>query len=160
MSRGHALTDEGVPTVAVVRHQAVVEAPRDKVFAYVSNHENVPKFMFGLTKFEPTTELTSGVGATYDAAMEVGPKSLGSIVETVEWVDGEALTLQSVKGFSAGTKWRFTDVDGGTSVDVEFTYKLPGGLAGKALSAIIGPFAAQAIKQTEANIREGVAATV
>lgn len=137
-----------------IHHKSVVEAPREQVFAYVNGYENVPNYMFGITKFDPITELTSGKGATFAVSMAVGPKTLKSTVKTTDWVENELIELKAVEGFAANTTWRFADVEGGTEVDVEFDYTLPGGLAGRALGAIIGPFMAQAIRQTELNLRE------
>lgn len=141
-----------------IRHTAVVDdVPRDRVFDYINGYENVPKFMFGITKFDPITEATSGLGSRFKAALNVGPKTLTSTAETTAWVENELIELTAVEGFSVNTTWRFADHgDGGTSVDVHFAYNLPGGLAGRALKIIIEPFAAQAVKATEANLREQV----
>ncbi|WP_431815892.1 SRPBCC family protein [Gordonia jacobaea] len=136
-----------------VSHSAVIDVPRQRVFDYVNDYNNVPGYMFGITRFDPTTDHTSGLGATFNAEMSVGPKVFKSTVETKEWVDGELIALVSVDGFPANTTWRFADADGGTKVEVEFQYKLPGGLSGRALGAILEPFVGQAIKQTDNNLR-------
>ncbi|AZG45303.1 SRPBCC family protein [Gordonia insulae] len=142
--------------MATIRHQSVVDVPRDRVFAYVNDYQNVPNFMYGVTRFDPTSETTEGVGSTFAVAMNAGPKTLKSTVQTVEWVENEVIRLESIEGFSANTTWRFADADGGTEVAVEFGYTLPGGLAGRALGSILEPFMGQAIKQTEANLSQQV----
>lgn len=138
--------------MAKVSHKSIVEAPRDVVFAYVNGYENVPKFMFGITRFDPLTEHTVGLGTRFAAAMNVGPKTLKSTVETMEWIENELIRLEAVEGFEANTTWRFADGDGGTEVHVEFDYRLPGGLAGRALGTVLEPFMGQAIKHTDANL--------
>ena len=56
---------------------------------------------------------------------------------------------------AASSRWEFTpDADGASHLAVEFTYDLPGGLAGRALGKIVEPFAVQAVKNTEANLRK------
>lgn len=142
--------------MGVVRHQAIIDAPRNRVFEYVNDYRNVPDYMDGITSFEPTTDVTEGLGAVFEAELNLGPKVLESTVEVTEWVRDEIIALDSVAGFRADTHWRFADADGGTEMQVEFTYSLPGGLAGRALGALLGPFAAQAIKRTEANLIAGV----
>ncbi|MFT4126791.1 MAG: SRPBCC family protein [Gordonia sp. (in: high G+C Gram-positive bacteria)] len=138
-----------------VKHKAVVDAPREQVFAYVSTYQNVPEYMFGITKFEPVTAETRGVGATFATEMNVGPKTLKSTVKTIEYTENEYLELTSVEGFSSGSSWRFADAgEGQTEVDVRFSYALPGGLAGKVLKPILETFMGQAVKATEKNIRE------
>lgn len=135
-----------------VRHEGLIEGPRSAVFDYVNSYQNVPEYMFGVKKFAPRTEQTEGVGATFDAAIDIGPKTLKSTVKCVEWVENEVIRLEAVEGFGANTTWRFADEGDGTKLDVHFDYKLPGGLAGKALGALVGPFANQAIKHTENKI--------
>ncbi|GAB89487.1 hypothetical protein [Gordonia rhizosphera] len=60
------------------------------------------------------------------------------------------------KGVTAATIWRFADAEGGTEVDVEFEYRLPGGLAGRALGTLLEPFIGQAIRHTESKLAEQV----
>lgn len=144
--------------MSVVRHSSTIEVARDRVFAYINDYENVPEYMFGIHQFTPRTDLTSGKGSVFDVAIKAGPKTLKSTVETVEWVENELIVLRAIEGFQANTTWRFADLDGGgTKVDAEFEYILPGGLAGKALGAIMDPFAAQAIKHTDAKLRSALA---
>ncbi|MEE4024199.1 SRPBCC family protein [Gordonia sp. PKS22-38] len=142
--------------MATIRHRSAVAVSRDRVFAYVNDYRNVPKFFFGVSRFEPVTDATDGVGSRFTTTLKVGPKTLSSTVETVEWVENEVIRLESVEGFSANTTWRFTDKDGGTEVDVDFDYTLPGGIAGRALGGIIEPFAGQAVRQTDKNLTEQV----
>ncbi|WP_026918250.1 SRPBCC family protein [Gordonia shandongensis] len=141
-----------------VRHQARSSRPRAEVFAYVDDHTNVPDWMFGITSFvarDPSQ--TSGLGATYDAVMKIGPKSLSSTVQVTEWVENERIVLTSIAGFDVSTGWRFADGDDGQTVlDVNFDYTLPGGLAGRALAAIIEPVVGQAVRQTESALRANV----
>lgn len=141
-----------------VRHQAVINGSRDAVFAYVDDYRNVPEYMFGVGRFDPTTEVTHGKDSEFETAIKVGPKELTSTVRCTEWTDGELITLESVKGFGADTQWRFADGDepGTTVLDVRFGYTLPGGLTGKVLGGLIGPFADQAVKYTESKVRAAV----
>lgn len=141
-----------------VRHEAVIKAPREQVFAYVDDYRNVPEYMFGVGRFTPTTDVDHGLGSIFETAIKVGPKELTSTVECTEWVDGELIKLASVKGFGADTEWRFADGDepGTTVLSVLFGYTLPGGLAGKVLGGLIGPFAEQGVKYTEGKVRDAV----
>ncbi|GAA2388252.1 MULTISPECIES: SRPBCC family protein [Gordonia] len=140
-----------------VRQTVTTEASRDRVFAYVDDYRNVPSWMFGVTRFTPVTDHTSGLGATYEACMKIGPKNLTSTLRVTEWVENECVVLTSIAGFDVRTGWRFADgADGQTLVDVNFDYDLPGGLAGRALGAIIEPVVGQAVRQTEAALRAAV----
>ena len=45
--------------VGVVRHQAKIDRPRERVFDYIDGYQNVPEYLLGVTRFEPTTEKTN-----------------------------------------------------------------------------------------------------
>ncbi|MFM9376659.1 SRPBCC family protein [Gordonia sp. VNK21] len=144
-----------------VRHTATMKGSREAAFAYVNDYRNVPEYMFGVSSFTPTTERTSGLGSTFVTKIKVGPKTLESTVECTEYAENELLKMESVKGFGATSIWRFADGDepGTVAVDVEFDYVLPGGVAGRVLGGLMGPFVAQAIKHTDAVIRSRVEGT-
>ncbi|MGB3696642.1 MAG: SRPBCC family protein [Gordonia sp. (in: high G+C Gram-positive bacteria)] len=141
-----------------VTHEAVVNGPRDQVFAYVNDYANVPEYFFGVSRFTPTTDRTEGLGAVFETALKVGPKELKSTVECTGWVENELIQLESISGFGADSTWTFADGEqaGTTVLTVRFGYTLPGGLAGKVLGGLIGPFAEQAVRHTESRVREAV----
>lgn len=142
-----------------VRHTAVAVVPVDLAFAHIDDYRNVPDWMFGVSRFDPIGSLDQGLGATYDATMQLGPKALKSTVEVTEWEQDRLITLSSVSGFGNRSIWRFTPVDDRrTELSVDFGYELPGGLAGKAMGKLIEPFVVTAIRQTEANLRRQIEA--
>ncbi|WP_074850814.1 SRPBCC family protein [Gordonia westfalica] len=144
--------------MGVVRHQVVVDAPRARVFEYVDGYQNVPEYLMGVTGFEPRTSQTQGLGSIFEVTVDVGPKKLKSVVRCTEYIENELIELKAIEGFQADTTWRFAEAGSGTDLQVEFNYTLPGGIAGRVLGGIIGPFAAQAIRHTEATIAKKVVA--
>ncbi|MDH6280101.1 SRPBCC family protein [Prescottella agglutinans] len=140
-----------------VRHQAVAIVPVDLAFAHIDDYRNVPDWMFGITRFDPIGNLDQGLGAQYDAAMQIGLKTMKSTVEITEWEQDRIITLSSVAGFGNRSSWMFAPVgDDRTELSVDFGYELPGGLAGRALGKLIEPFVVTAIRQTEANLRKQI----
>ncbi|MCK0438011.1 SRPBCC family protein [Gordonia alkaliphila] len=141
-----------------VRHEIVIDGPREKVFAYIDDYRNVPEFMFGVGRFSPLTEQTSGLGSTFETAIKVGPKELTAQVKCVEWTANEIIRMESIAGFGADTCWSFADGDepGTTLLLAEFGYTLPGGLAGKVLGGLMGPFVDQAVKHTETKVKAAI----
>ena len=142
--------------MAMVNHSTVVKAPREKVFAYLNDYKNVPDYFFGISKFSPKTDQTEGVGAVFDSAIKVGPKELKSENKCTEWVENEKIRLETISGMSSKTEFRFADGDAPDTTNLEFDmeYSLPGGLAGKVLGGLMGPFIDQAIKHTDNVVRE------
>lgn len=137
-----------------VLHSGVAAVSIDAAFAYIDNYETVPDWMFGVSEFTPTGEFTQGLGATFDTCMHVGPTRLRSRVEITEWIENEKITVASLDGVSNSSTWMFRAIDDDhTELSVDFAYKLPGGIAGKALERIVEPFAESAVKNTENTLR-------
>lgn len=140
-----------------IRHAGVARVPIDVAFAYLDNYENVPKWMFGISQFTPTSEFTQGLGATFDTVMQIGPKTLRSRVEITEWVENDVITISSLDGIANSSTWRFTAKDEEhTELNVDFAYSLPGGLAGRALGHLIEPIIDTAITGTENKLRRNL----
>ncbi|MGH3433508.1 MAG: SRPBCC family protein [Thermocrispum sp.] len=140
-----------------IHHTSTANAPVSLMFEYMDDYRMVPKWMFGLSRMEPLSEQTSGVGAVYDGSMKLGPKTLHSTVEVTRWERDEAIAMSSVKGFVNRSTWVFEAVDDEhTRLRVDFVYELPCGLAGRALGKVIEPFVAVAIRHTESQLREQV----
>ncbi len=142
----------------MVRHQVVVDAPRERVFDYVDGYQNVPEYLIGVTHFDPTTDQTRGLGSVFDVRVDLGPKKIKAVVECTRYVENELIELRAIDGFEADTTWRFADDGNGTDLQLEINYTLPGGIAGRVLGGIIGPFAAQAVRHIEATIAKKVVA--
>ncbi|MFE3293653.1 SRPBCC family protein [Rhodococcus sp. NPDC059234] len=142
-----------------IHRVAVARVPVEAGFAFVDDYRNVPSWMFGVTRFEPLGEQTRGLGARFDAVMQIGPKALGSRVEITAWEQDSLIRLESIDGISNSSTWRFAPTaDGATELTVDFEYSLPGGLLGKALAKIVEPVVGTAIKHTEATLRARVEA--
>lgn len=140
-----------------IHHSAVAAVPIDVAFTYLDDYETVPDWMFGVSEFTPTGEFVQGLGSTFDATMHVGPKKVSSRVEVTEWIENEVITIAALDGVANSSTWRFTAVDDShTELAVDFAYKLPGGLAGKALGHLVGPFVESAIKNTESTLRRNL----
>lgn len=140
-----------------IHHSSTANAPVSLMFDYMDDYRTVPRWMFGLSRMEPVGEQTSGVGAVFDGAMKLGPKTLHSTVEVTRWERDKVIGMKSVKGFVNWSTWQFDPVDDErTRLTVDFTYELPGGPAGRLLGKIIEPFVSIAIKHTESQLREQV----
>jgi uncharacterized membrane protein len=139
--------------MGTARHRSEVSASRHRAFTYVNDYEHVPDWMFGVKKFEPVSEVTYGLGSRFNVVMSVGPKALSATVEVTEFVEDEVVRLETIKGLTATTEWRFEDTGKGTAVSVEVTYQLPGGIAGRALGAVIEPAVGQVIRHTDSALK-------
>ena len=62
-----------------------IDAPAEVVFGYVDDHRNTTKYMQGLVKWKPTTNVTHGKRAQFEVGMKAGPTTLTSVVDITTW---------------------------------------------------------------------------
>jgi uncharacterized membrane protein len=140
-----------------IHHVANCQAPVDVAFAYVDDYRNATKWMFGLAKFEPTTDVVRGVGAVFDGTFQVKPISLHSTIAGIGWEENALIAFRSIKGFKNESTWRFSAIgDAQTEVTVDFSYDLPGGFAGKALGRALEPVVAMSVRHSDAALRKQI----
>lgn len=142
-----------------IHHEGLAEAPVNVLFDYVDDYRNTTKWLFGLSRFEPSTDVIQGLGSEFDGTFAVKPIKLHSSVRIVEWEKDKVIALQSYKGFKISSTWHFS-ATGPTSskVVVDFTYELPGGLAGKAMGKAMEPIVALSIRHSDDSLRKHVKA--
>ncbi|AWS48393.1 cyclase [Streptosporangium sp. 'caverna'] len=130
-------------------HAAItINRPREEVYRYWRDVENLPRFMTHLESVE-----TTGDGRSHW-------KAKGPLKRTVEWEaeivednPGELISWRSLKGALVGNRGfvHFSDAPGGrgTEVRVKLIYDLPGGkvgTAGMALARLLGEHPEQQVR--------------
>ncbi|RDI68150.1 SRPBCC family protein [Nocardia pseudobrasiliensis] len=141
-----------------IQIEEVCAAPVDYAFRYVADYRNTIHYLYGLSKFEPVTELDQGVGAVFDGSLGLGPVTLSCRMRAVDWDEPTLIRSKSVRGLDTEFTYRFAAVDAersrvGLSIDLNFL-----GLAGRAMAKAVGPFIDSARKQTGTRLAEQVAA--
>ncbi|WP_039794195.1 SRPBCC family protein [Nocardia araoensis] len=128
-------------------------ASAESAFAYVNDYRNLARFLYGIQSFTPVGEQTEGVGATFDGHMKLGPASLKSRIRVVRWEKNFAIGVESIKGFDVESTFLFhAKGDRLCTVDAIVDYRIPGGLAGRALGKTIEPFVKIAVQHTAHNL--------
>ncbi|MBF6220948.1 SRPBCC family protein [Nocardia gipuzkoensis] len=144
-------------TVVKIVEDCVASA--ESAFAFVNDYQNLPRFLHGVESFTPVGEQTEGVGATFDGHMKLGPVSLKSRIEVVRWEENYAIGVKSIKGFEIESTFLFHDKgDRLCTVDAIVDFRVPGGLAGRALGKTIEPFVKIAVQHTTHNLVTQIAA--
>ena len=142
-----------------IHHEGSCEAPLDIAFGYLDDYRTATSWMFGLVKFEPTTDKIRGVGAVFDGVFQVKPVKLGSTVEVTEWERDALIAFTSTKGFKNWSTWRFSaDGPTRTKINVVFSYELPGGLPGRVLGKALEPVVAISVRHSDEALRKHIEA--
>ena len=135
-------------TTRIVR-TATCAAPVEVAFAYVADHANIPRWVHGVERFDAVGDRVVGVGAVFDVTAHYGLR-LHTRIRAVEWVEDRLIAMESVTGIAVTTRFGFEPSRaGGTTVTAEVDYVLPGGLAGRAMAAVMTPVVRQAVDHAQ-----------
>ncbi|QIS17017.1 SRPBCC family protein [Nocardia terpenica] len=141
-----------------VKIVAECAASAETAFAYVDDYRNLPKFITEVHEFTPCTDRTSGLGATFDGAIKLGPVPLHSRIEIVRWERDAAIGVKSIQGFEIESTFVFhAEGEHACVVDAIVDYRVPGGIAGKVLGKTIEPFVKIAVKHATHNLTTQIA---
>ena len=142
-----------------IHHEGFCAAPLDVAFAYLDDYKNATTWMFGLSGFEPVGEQVQGLGAVFEGTFQVKPVKLHSTIEVTEWKQNDRIAFHSIKGFRNWSTWSFAaDGPERTKITVDFSYELPGGLAGKAMGRVLEPIVGMSVRHSDEALRRGIEA--
>ncbi|QIS11940.1 SRPBCC family protein [Nocardia arthritidis] len=140
-----------------VSYTAEGAAPAEFAFEYVADYRNLPRWVFGVKHYTPVGEQSRGVGAVFDSALNLGPMTLHLRGEVIEWEDNAVITLRAVKGVEGTARWTFEPIDAGHSrIGVVLDYRVPGGIAGRALDRVIQAIVGPTVKHAEKHLRHQI----
>ena len=144
----------GVPKISASTR---VEAPAGEVFDYAADYRHATLLVPGLTRFEPIGETTSGLGAAFDAAIQIGPKRYETKLAVNVFEPVHAIGWS---GLPEGPSllWTFTPDDDITAVEFELGFDLPGGMAGTLLGFTIEPIVRSTARDTATALKRQVEA--
>lgn len=93
----------------------------------------------------------------FDGLFKTGPVKIGSTIKVIEWQQDSVIEFESIKGFHTWSTWNFqTEDDEHTRITVDFSYALPGGIAGKVLGKALEPIVNPAIKHSDHELRKHI----
>jgi uncharacterized membrane protein len=149
---------ESTPLPNRIDIEETCRAPLRRTFDYVADYRSIPDWMFGVRRFVPVTQQDRGLGSEYDVELSLG-MPLKLRIRTVEFEEGRAIGMDSVKGFKARSRWYFEPVGPDqTKVTATVSYDLPFGPAGKLMAKVIEPFVRQAVTHISTHLRRNLEA--
>jgi uncharacterized membrane protein len=104
-----------------------IGAPRDLVWAYVSDPGRYLHFMQGITRWEVQGDQRIGLGSRYRMLMRVRSAEIGGLIEVVEYTEPSDLAWVSVLGIDQRGRWRLREVnENRTRVEFRLAYGVAG----------------------------------
>ena len=117
-----------------LKESVVVSASPQEIWDYLDDPANWLHFMSGVTRWEVSGEIPSGLGARYRMLIKVGSAEVGGLVEMVEWEPPRDLAWNSVTGVDQRGRFRLREVDEHrTQVELRYSY----GVAGSGIPGLI-----------------------
>ncbi len=116
-------------------------APKEKIWAIITDPEHTLNFMSGVTRWEVAGEQPAGLGARYRMLFRVGSAEVGGLIEVVEWLAPSEMAWVSITGLDQRGRWRLRDAPGGrTRVELRLAYGVAGsGLFGGLAERVAAP---------------------
>jgi ribosome-associated toxin RatA of RatAB toxin-antitoxin module len=147
----------GVPTITA---STTVAARVEDVFAYAADYRHASSIVPGLTAFTPLGDETSGLGATFAAAIEIGPNRFDTKLAITTFEPDRAIAWRTTTSPTQSLVWRFEKEDDGTGVVFELGVEFPGGLAGNLLGITLEPVLRGRARDAVANLKREVEASL
>lgn len=138
----------------------VVQAPRERVWAVVSDPDRYCQFFDGVTHWD-VLELpgsderrSTGIGARWRIRMRVGSAQVGGTVEVVEYDEPADLAWNSITGVSMRSRWRLREPSPGrTEVTLRLAYQAPGGVVGLVVDRIAAIWVGRQLERSLRNLQ-------
>lgn len=125
-------------------------APIEDVWAIVTDPERVLNYMSGITRWEVTGDIRTGLGARYRMLFRIGAAEVGGLIEVVEFDEPCDLAWTSVTGLDHRGRWRLREAPGGsTRVEFRLAYVVEGaGLSGWVTERVAAPTVKGHVRRT------------
>jgi len=118
-----------------INNSTNINAPVEKVFAYVTDPPTTPEWLVGAT--EVTDVTGSGVGQHYHWKYNMLGVPLRGETTVSEHVPNERRVTESKGGVTSTWTFTFTPHDGGTKLDLELDYTIPVPVLGKLAEQLV-----------------------
>ena len=121
--------------MAKVEKSITINAPVEKVFAYIEDPMNQLEYLPSIVEVKDVTG--QGVGAHYRWAYKMTGLRFEGETTMTEYVSNERIVVQTKGGIASTWSWTFTSGDGGTEVSLTVEYTIPVPVLGKLGEALV-----------------------
>ncbi len=112
-----------------------IAAPPEAAFDWIADYRNVPLVLEGVSRWQPLTRKTSGVGARFDVEMRTLGLPLTAELELTEWDRPRRIAWSSRGGLiHQDGAWTIEPEDGGAAVELSIEYVPPAAAIGNLLA--------------------------
>lgn len=122
--------------MAKIEKSLVINAPVERVFAFMANPENLPEIWPGLQEVRNVQPLPNG-GFSYDWTYKMAGMRFEGRAEWTEFITNQRIVDKNESSIPSTFIWTYQATDGGTRVSVNVDYTIPSAVLGKLAEPII-----------------------
>jgi uncharacterized membrane protein len=122
--------------MAKIGKSIFINAPVEKVFGFMAKPENLPRIWPSLQEVRNVQPLPNG-GYSYDWTYKMAGIQFDGKAEWSEFVRNERILDKNESSIPSTFIWSFQPVEGGTQVNLNVEYTLPGTVKSKLAEPII-----------------------
>lgn len=123
--------------MAVVERSTTIDALVEKVFEYLEDPNNIPRYAPGVSRVDDVRRSEERVGDSYRTVYSVMGLDFPTKFTTVEHERPRKVVARMEGGITGTFAWTLAPQDGSTRVDVRIDYEMKGGILGKAMDALL-----------------------
>jgi len=114
-----------------------INAPVEKVFAYMEDPTSIPEWMPACMEVRDVTVTEQGVGTHWRWVYKMAGLLFEGETTRTEYIPNRRIVSQSKGGVVSTFSWTFEPHDGGTKVDLVVEYTVPVPVLGKVAEAVV-----------------------
>jgi uncharacterized membrane protein len=122
--------------MAKITKSVTINAPVEKVFAFMSQPTNLPEVWPSMVEIKNVQPSPAG-GYNFGWVYKMAGVRFDGASETTESITNQLVVTKSTKGIESTFVWMYESKDNGTKVTVEVEYSVPIPLLGKLAEAFI-----------------------
>ncbi len=122
--------------MANIEKTILINAPVEKVFAFMAKPENLPEIWPSLQEVRNVQPLPNG-GYAYDWTYKMAGFRFEGHAEWTEFVANQRIVDKNEGGIPSTFIWTYRPEGGGTRVSVSVEYTIPGAVVGKLAEPVI-----------------------
>jgi len=122
--------------MAKLQKSIMINAPVEKVFAYLSDPNNLPEIWPSMVEIKDVQPAPGG-GYNFGWVYKMAGMRFEGASETTEEIPNQRTVTKSTKGIESHFVWTYEPENGSTKLTVEIEYKVPVPLLGKLAESFI-----------------------
>lgn len=123
--------------MAKIGRSYTINAPVEKIFAYIEDPMSQPEWLPGIMEVKDVTRTGQGVGSHHRWAYKMAGLRFEGESTATEYVPNRRIVSQSKGGIASTWTWSFEPHNGGTKVNLVVEYTIPVPVLGKLAEALV-----------------------